>query len=95
MCAIFVVPIHCANSVKLLNAKHLFMIYNFNENDNEWAQEIVFGICSSPVLTGHRSWLISSNVFFGFWCMTYYSPKGAQLRITYDKIWTKLIPNTL
>lgn len=28
MCAIFVVPIHCTDSVKLLNAKHLFMIYN-------------------------------------------------------------------
>lgn len=28
MCAIFVIPIHCADSVKLLNAKHLFMIHN-------------------------------------------------------------------
>lgn len=69
MCAVFVIPIHSTDSVELLYAKNLQVWMPLQVNMYQFHYRPLQKYGNSK-LTGHRSWLISSSDFFGFWWIT-------------------------
>lgn len=65
---ILVIPVHCTDSIQLLDAKNLKMNKKICLRCREGDVEVLDITCYYyyATLTGQRSWLISSNVFFGF-----------------------------